>query len=79
MKKRAILVLSSQQFLQHITNERKWPYIEVQNIMDGADQKKIDDADWILKTLISVATPLANEKMPPHQWTNEKSAKSGNQ
>ena len=47
--------------------------------MDGGDQNKINDLDWILETLIRVATPLANEKLPPHQWTNEKSAKSSNQ
>ena len=47
--------------------------------MDGGDQNKIDDPDWIQKTLIRVATPSANEKLPPHQWTNEKSAKRGNQ
>ena len=47
--------------------------------MDGADQNKINDPDWILKTLIRVATPLTNEKMPPHQWANEKSEKGGNQ
>ena len=43
--------------------------------MDGGDQNKINDPDWILKTLIRVATPSTNEKMPPHQWTNEKSLK----
>ena len=72
------MVLSSQQFLQPFTNESQWPYIEVQNTTDGGDQNKINDPDWIQKTLIRVATPSANEKLPPHQWTNEKSAKSGN-
>ncbi len=79
MKKRAILVLSSQQFLRHFTNESKWPFIGAKNTTDGGDQNKTNDPDWILKTLIRVATPSANEKLPPYQWTNEKSAKSGNQ
>ena len=40
--------------------------------MGGGDQNKINDPDWIQKTLIRVATPSANEKLPPHQWINEK-------
>ena len=79
MKKRAILVLSSQQFLQHFTNESKWPFIVAKNTTDGGDQKKINNPDWIFKTLIRVATPSANEKLPPHQWTNEKSEVATNE
>ena len=56
MKKRAILVLSSQQFLRPFTNESKWPFIGARNTTDGGDQNKINDPDWILKTLIRVAT-----------------------
>ena len=50
MKNRAILVLSSQQFFRHFTNESKWPYIGAKNTTDGGDENKINDLDWILKT-----------------------------
>ena len=64
-----------QQFSPTITNESKWPYIGAKNTTDGGDQNKINDPDWILKTLITVATLSANEKLPPRKWTNEKSLK----